>query len=1145
MDDSLDMFSLFATEDEILEDQAMAVAMGTSLDFKQDHIFTITNFDDQKIFQSIPLKAGNYTFIVTATKGTGTVPFLDLKVEMENPPQTAFKTSITLTIKNRQNESESITKTQIETFTRNFHVIYFSNFISLRALTEEKEKYFDENNNLNIYCTFSSSFEQQSSMFNFGTESRETTGYVGLQNQGATCYMNSMLQMLFHIPAFRQTVYDMPTADVVDQEKSIPLQLQCLFYNLQFSPTAVSTKDLTDSFGWRTQDIMVQHDVQEFNRVLMSTLERKLHGTPLENNLMSIFRGKNRSVIRCLNIDYVSKTDSTFTDLQLHVKDHKNLQESFEAYLEKDILEGSNQYNVDGHGKQDAEIGMELIEFPPVLQLHLNRFTYDFYKDCIVKINDYFEYPESIDLRPYLTNDNPNPEIDNEPLWYDLVGVLVHSGTNYAGHYYAYIKPEPESDWLEFNDSLVRKAKKEDVFQNNFGQKPYDEEEDEQETQPQKQFSNKGKKQRFNKANRKVNIKNKKFRNKRGVALRKRTVVDHSAYLLVYVRRDKEQEIYHPANASLPSHLHDYFKKLQQQKEEKAKQMLEKAYNADIQYITEDMLSLPNTVGFNVAKEDQKFHKVLLQNTIEQTYESFKELIEGDFSIWLCGAYGNPSRYLNPTSKTPIGQLISKSSILFILKTKEGQQITEDIIDNKILIFNKLFDPSLLSSDDNSNVKEEDLTKYLGYVFVPTSATISDIAKQILPSYDPNNLLAFNNIYGGKAQLIQNDTQILKALLFNGTLLTFQQKQEHPLNENEEKGFDRLFIKQIKEEEESQTIIPIYRLLKGEKYADVFDPRIYSNFMSMKFSAVNIECLPVNKDLKSAIIRLPLSSSYSNLKEALAIALSLDYDPSKDSILLFQTTVDTKEMKPIPIKTQRTPYIQSAFSSHDQQDICQFYYQLWNGISEEQMTQTLYQRIQISLDGISVIKEFIKLVKNEITVKDVFDLVLEENKDLLPNTDINMYRFFSVWGTAIWELLSQESKLNDDSVFLRIELIPEDHKHLEENEFLVRCSHAVEEDKEAAIFRPFIFKVSTNEQAKEIKQRIANLYKDKTDVKIDVEKWRIEVLFTVGGRDKRITLKNDDTLEEYKKQKSLELEILHNPSQQQTTRKHVPLKIFN
>lgn len=39
-------------------------------------------------------------------------------------------------------------------------------------------------------------------------DSKKETGYVGLKNQGATCYINSLLQTLFHIPYFRKVSWE-------------------------------------------------------------------------------------------------------------------------------------------------------------------------------------------------------------------------------------------------------------------------------------------------------------------------------------------------------------------------------------------------------------------------------------------------------------------------------------------------------------------------------------------------------------------------------------------------------------------------------------------------------------------------------------------------------------------------------------------------------------------------------------------------------------------------------------------------------------------------------------------------------------------------------------------------------------------------
>ncbi|CAG8316997.1 unnamed protein product [Penicillium salamii] len=296
-------------------------------------------------------------------------------------------------------------------------------------------------------------------------DSKKETGMVGLRNQGATCYLNSLLQSLYFTNAFRKAVYQIPTDQEASRENSA-WALQRLFYNLQTNESAVSTTELTASFGWQSSQIFEQQDVQELSRKLMERLEHKMKGTVAEKVLPDLFVGKTKTYISCINVDYESSRVEDFWDIQLNVRGNKTLDDSFKDYIQVETLEGENKYEAGApYGLQDAKKGVIFESFPPVLHLHLKRFEYDLNLDMMAKVNDLHTFPMEFDAAPYLSSG-----ADKSESWiYQLHGVLVHSGNLDAGHYYAFLKPTKDGHWYRFDDDRVNRATDKEVLDDNFG----------------------------------------------------------------------------------------------------------------------------------------------------------------------------------------------------------------------------------------------------------------------------------------------------------------------------------------------------------------------------------------------------------------------------------------------------------------------------------------------------------------------------------------------------------------------------------------------------------------------------------------------------------------------------------------------------
>ncbi|CAA0818763.1 Ubiquitin carboxyl-terminal hydrolase 12 [Striga hermonthica] len=361
--------------------------------------WTIENFtrlNMKKLYSEVFVVGGYKWRVLIFPKGNN-VDFLSMYLDVADSATLPYGwnryAQFSLTVVNQVNDKWTVKKDTQHQFSQRESDWGFTSFMPLSELYDPSRGYL-----VNDTCVIQADVAVRKVIDYWTYDSKKETGFVGLKNQGATCYMNSLLQTLYHIPYFRKAVYHMPTTESDNPTGSIPLALQSLFYKLQYHDTSVATKELTKSFGWDTYDSFMQHDVQELNRVLCEKLEDKMKGTVVEGTIQKLFEGHHMNYIECINVDFKSTRKESFYDLQLDVKGCKDVYASFDKYVDVERLEGDNKYHAEEHGLQDAKKGVLFMDFPPVLQLQLKRFEYDFMRDTMVKINDRYEFPLELDL---------------------------------------------------------------------------------------------------------------------------------------------------------------------------------------------------------------------------------------------------------------------------------------------------------------------------------------------------------------------------------------------------------------------------------------------------------------------------------------------------------------------------------------------------------------------------------------------------------------------------------------------------------------------------------------------------------------------------------------------------------------------------
>uniref|UniRef100_A0A3B3ZK35 Ubiquitin carboxyl-terminal hydrolase n=1 Tax=Periophthalmus magnuspinnatus TaxID=409849 RepID=A0A3B3ZK35_9GOBI len=105
---------------------------------------------------------------------------------------------------------------------------------------------------------------------------------------------------------------------------------------------------------------------------------------------------------------------------------------------------------------QQATKKLDLWSLPPVLVVHLKRFSYSRYMRD--KLDSLVDFPlRDLDMSEFLINPNAGPCV------YDLIAVSNHYGGMGGGHYTAYAMNKDDGKWYNFDDSSVSPASEDQI----------------------------------------------------------------------------------------------------------------------------------------------------------------------------------------------------------------------------------------------------------------------------------------------------------------------------------------------------------------------------------------------------------------------------------------------------------------------------------------------------------------------------------------------------------------------------------------------------------------------------------------------------------------------------------------------------------